>query len=66
MTKPKSDFSYSKAIKELQDIANYLEKTDVDLDEAIKKFERGKLLAEQIELHLKKAENTIKTIQSET
>lgn len=62
--KPASDFKYSEALKELEEITNYLESNDADLDEAIKKFERGSELAAQIEEHLKTAENTIKTIRS--
>ena len=65
MAKQKSDFSYSEAIKELETITNYLEQSEVDLDEAIKKFERGKVLASEIEKHLKEAENTINTIKEE-
>lgn len=66
MTKNKqnSDFNYSKALKELEEITNYLESNDTDLNEAIKKFERGSQLAAQIEDYLKTAENTIKTIRS--
>ena len=65
-SKPKSDFKYSEAIKELQEITEYLESSDVDLDEAIEKFDRGSKLAAQIEEHLKNAENKIKTIKSNT
>lgn len=63
MTKIESNFSYSKAIQELQTIVDYLENSDVDLDEAIKKFERGKILVAQIEKHLDKAENIVKSIK---
>lgn len=66
MNKPNSQskFKYSTALKELEEITRYLESSDVDLDEAIKKFERGSQLAGQIEKHLRMAENKIKTIQS--
>lgn len=63
MDKQKSVFSYSKALAELEEIINYLESPDVDLDEAIKKFERGSELAKKIELHLKNAENKINSIK---
>jgi exodeoxyribonuclease VII small subunit len=62
--KPASNFKYSEALKELEEITSYLESSEADLDEAIKKFERGSELASQIEEHLKNAENTIKTIRS--
>ena len=57
-------FRYSEALKELEAITTYLESSDVDLDEAIKKFDRGSELASQIEAHLSSAENKIKTIRS--
>jgi exodeoxyribonuclease VII small subunit len=63
MTKKTEEFSYSSAINELDEIANYLESPEVDLDEAIKKFERGKELAAAIEKHLERAENVIKSIK---
>jgi exodeoxyribonuclease VII small subunit len=62
--KPASDFKYAEALKELEEITSYLESNDADLDEAIKKFERGSELASKIEEHLKTTENTIKTIRS--
>lgn len=65
-SKQNSDFKYSEAIKELQQITEYLESSDADLDEAIEKFDRGSKLAAEIELHLQKAENKIKTIKSST
>ena len=63
-SKQPSAFKYSEALKELEAITIYLESSDVDLDEAIKKFDRGSELASQIEAHLKNAENKIKTIRS--
>jgi len=63
-SKQNSTFKYSQAIKELQEITEYLESSDVDLDEAIDKFDRGSKLALQIEEHLAQAENKIKTIKS--
>jgi exodeoxyribonuclease VII small subunit len=65
-SKAESNFKYSEAIKELQEITEYLESADVDLDEAIDKFDRGSKLAAEIEEHLKIAENKIKTIKSNT
>ena len=62
-SKPKSDFKFSEALAELESITAYLESSSVDLDEAIKKFERGQWLTRQLEEHLKTAENTIKTIK---
>jgi len=65
-SKPNSSFKYSEAIKELQEITDYLESSEVDLDEAIEKFDRGSKIAGEIENHLKSAENKIKTIKSKS
>lgn len=62
--KLQSDFKYSEALNELEEIAAYLESNDVDLDEAIRRFDRGSELAAQIEIHLQEAENKVKTIKS--
>jgi len=64
--KPKSSFNYSEAITELEEITAYLESTEVDLDEAIKKFDRGSELAKEIEKYLKTAENKIISIKEKT
>ena len=61
--KPQFNFKYSEALKELEEITSYLESSEVDLDEAIKKFDRGSELALQIEQHLQEAENRVKTIK---
>lgn len=63
-SKQHSDFKYSEAIKELEEITDYLEGSNVDLEEAIKRFDRGAELASSIERHLQQAENRIKTIKS--
>lgn len=65
-SKQQSGFSYADAIKELEEITAYLESSSVDLDEAIKKFERGNSLASEVQKHLEQAENRIKTIKDNT
>lgn len=65
-SKHQSDFNYASALKELEEITAYLESSSVDLDEAIKKFERGNSLAGEIQKHLEQAENKIKTIKDNT
>lgn len=64
--KSKEKINYSDALKELEEITHYLESSNVDLDEAIKKFERGNFLAQEIQKQLEKAENKIKTIKINT
>lgn len=63
-SKPQSDFNYATALKELEEITTYLESSDVDLDEAIKRFDRGSELASKIEKHLQEAENKVNTIKT--
>lgn len=63
-TSNKNDFDFTQAMRELEDITSYLESDDVQIEEAMKKFERGSELAIQIKNYLQDAENTISTIKS--
>lgn len=55
-------FKFSEAMNELEDIANYLESENIDIEVAMEKFKRGSDLAKQIKEYLQKAKNTINTI----
>jgi len=57
-------FDFTKAMQELQDITHYLEGENVKIDVAMKKYERGSQLAQQIEQFLKTAENKVISIKS--
>jgi len=63
MTKPDSPFNFSKSMSELEEITRYLEGEAVDLDEAIKRFERGSEIAKELKTYLQSAENKIETLR---
>ena len=48
---------------ELEEITEYLEKNDTDLDKALQKFKRGTELVTLLEAHLEQAQNKVKTIR---
>lgn len=50
---------------ELDELLLWFESDKVDLDEAVKKYERGTLLVKELEARLKTAENTIKKISKQ-
>lgn len=62
-TKPASSFRES--LKELETITQALESDNVDLDEALKHFERGTELAAQLQAELKAAELKIEKIKGQ-
>lgn len=51
--------NFEDAIKQLENIANELEKGDLTLDESVKKFEEGMKLSKQCTDLLEKAEKRI-------
>ncbi|MDQ5943480.1 MAG: Exodeoxyribonuclease small subunit [Patescibacteria group bacterium] len=59
------DFDFASAIKELEDITDYLESSDVELDKAVEKFKRGSELATKLKKYLQETENTIKSIKAD-
>ena len=60
--KPQSA-SYQEMLRQLDDLLAWFQADDVDLDEAIGKYEQGMDLVAQLELHLKKSENKIEKIK---
>ena len=56
----KSSFDYSVAKSELQDIVEWFEQGEPDLDMALKKFKRAEELIAQIEAYLKDMETQLK------
>ncbi|MFZ6015864.1 MAG: exodeoxyribonuclease VII small subunit [Patescibacteria group bacterium] len=59
----KSNFDVSKAFKELEQITEWFEGENADLDEGLKKYERAMELAEALRKQLESAENRITEIQ---
>jgi exodeoxyribonuclease VII small subunit len=60
-TDKKIDFAVG--LKELEDITAWFESDEIDLDEALSKFERGMELASQLKSHLGVIENKVETIK---
>lgn len=52
-------FNFEIAMKQLEEIANELEKNELDLDEAVEKFEEGMKLSKQCSEILENAEKKI-------
>jgi exodeoxyribonuclease VII small subunit len=55
---------FGAAYAELEQIVGWFEKEDVDLDEALTKFERGLELASQCKARLKEVENKVVKIKA--
>ena len=56
-------FEFEKALKELEEITQWFEQTDLDLDQGLTKFERGMELATALKAHLASVENRVETIR---
>lgn len=61
---PKKEFNFAKAFEELETIMEWFEKEEVDLDEGLKKFERGLELAKACKDTLTEVENKVEKIKS--
>ncbi len=48
---------------ELESIAQYLQGSDVDIDQAIAKYERGVKIAKDLQAYLKTAENKVRSLK---
>ena len=55
--------TFAEAFTELETITEWFETQDVDLDEGLKKFERGLELAKQLKQKLAEVENTVVTLK---
>lgn len=60
----KNNFNFAQAFAELQKITQEFEQGDLDLDEGLKKFERGLKLAQLCKKRLAEAENEIRQIKA--
>lgn len=64
MSKPTEDQpNFSKDLQELEAIVKWFESSDVDLDKALAKFERGMELASTLKKHLETVENKVEKIK---
>jgi exodeoxyribonuclease VII small subunit len=63
---PKKDsknIDVAKGFQELEQIAEWFERGDADLDQGLQKFERAMLVADALKTRLSAAENRVKEIK---
>lgn len=63
MSNPKNDKPLSDQLRELDELLAWFDRDDFDLDEALKKFDEGVKLTEQIEARLSTLENKITVLR---
>lgn len=63
MSNPKNDKPLSDQLRELDELIAWFDQDDFDLDEALKKFDAGVKLTEEIEGRLQKLENKITVLR---
>ena len=61
--KKSSDVDFGKGFAELEEIAQWFEKGEPDLDKGLEKFERATALVQSLKERLKDAENRVKEIK---
>lgn len=59
-------FNFKKAFAELEAISMWFQNPDIDLDEALKKYQRGLALIKATQLHLKQTENEFRAVAKGT
>lgn len=64
MPKAKKTVDYQRLSQELETIMNELQRDDIDVDAALKNYQRGLEIVQQLEEQLTTAENTVKEIKS--
>ncbi len=55
--------NFAARLKELEDITGWFESEEIDLDQALVKFERGMSLAAELKDHLKTVQNRVEKIK---
>lgn len=63
MPPAKKQPTFAQAFSELEELTQWFENEDVDLDEGLKKFERGLELADVCKKKLAEVENKVKTLK---
>lgn len=64
MSRESSKFNFGQAFAELEKITQWFERGDVELEEGLKKFERGLELAGKLKKNLKEVENKVTEIKA--
>jgi len=62
-TMKEEKFNFTKAYQELEEINEWFQREDIDLEEALQKYERGMELVKKCKERLKKAENKFEEIK---
>lgn len=62
---PQKPFNFEASLTELDQITQWFESSDADLDAGLEKFERGMVLAASLKEHLSKVENRIEKIKAQ-
>ena len=62
---PAKDDSIAKKFTELDEIVEWFDSDDVDLEKSLEKFERGATLSKEIKKYLDEAENKVKKIKAD-
>jgi len=57
------NFNFTKFYQEIEEINEWFQEEDIDLDEALKKYERGMMLIQKCKERLKKSENKFEEIK---
>ena len=57
------EFKFEAAMKELEEITEWFERPDVELDLSLAKFERGLELSNALKVHLQEVENKVQKIK---
>jgi exodeoxyribonuclease VII small subunit len=60
---PKKDVTFAEAFQELEKLTEWFETEEVDLDDGLKKFERGLELAQVCKKKLAEVENKVTTLK---
>ena len=56
--------SYKQLSEELSSVMAELEQGDLDIDQAVSRYERGLAIVQALELHLKEAENKVAVLKA--
>ncbi len=64
MTAKSSKLSYQELETELRQILEWFESDAFDVDEAVKKYERGLQVVRELETYLAQAENTVRELKA--
>ena len=61
----KESFNFKETFKELEDINQWFQGEDIDLDQGLKKFKKGINLIKSAKKHLQKVENEFEEIKKD-